>query len=625
MTLIENRRRRMPINANAKLKQALDEAVHRHRSGDKPAARAALGRALQIRPNHPDALHMLANLDGEEGDLGSAEQRVMQALAQRRDFPAYLATLSHIQSAKGQTEAAIASLSKALEQEPTAARCNDMGLLLLALQKPEQAAAAFERALQGDPAHVAARINLGVACFGAGHVRMAAAHLEQALAQVPGDTAVARRLGLAWQACGEHERALTALRLALPADPDSPALLTSLGVSHTALGQFDEGLAFFDQALTRDPAYADALAGKAELLEWRGEYAQGLRILAPAIEGTTKEPAVLTVYARLLRRTGEAQRGAELLRPVATGGTLSGAQLRQVRFTLGDLYDQLEDYDEAFSWYQRGHEFRPNVFSADAHQQFIRSLQQRFDAQNLASLNRSGVDSAQPVFIVGMPRSGTSLVEQILAAHPQVYAAGERSDMGHIVQVLAPQKSPSAEELTRHASAYLAALGAAPGTALRITDKMPLNFLYLGWIAQLFPNARIVWCRRDARDTGLSCYSTNFIDPALAFCDRLEDIAMYSNSCDELMHHWQSVLRLPIFELRYETLVTEPEASVRDLLAALDLDWEPGCLAFHESKRVVKTSSHAQVREPFYTRAIGRWENYAAHLQPLIDTLKHHD
>ncbi|NNF51615.1 MAG: tetratricopeptide repeat protein [Gammaproteobacteria bacterium] len=596
--------------------------MSRHRGGDKSAARAALGRALKMRPDHPDALHMLANIDGEEGDFARAEQRVMQALAVRPGFPAYLATLAKIQSSIGQTQLAIASLEKAIEQEPTSPRFNDMGRLLLVEQRQGEAVSAFERALEIDPANRIARINLGVACFSAGDARTAAQHLEHALSMAPGDRGVAQRLGLAWQACGEHERAISALGMARQPEKDSAALLTSLGVSYTALGRFDEALELFDAAIEIDPFFADALAGKAELLEWQGDYAQGLRILEPVMDGEASEPAVLTVYARLLRRTGEASRGAALLKPLEASGRLNGVQLRQLRFTLGDLMDQLEQYEEAFDWYRLAHQFRPNVFSIDAHRQFIEALQVRFDADALTRLNRSSLDDARPVFIVGMPRSGTSLAEQILAAHPNVFAAGERSEIGRIAQHIAPREDTSAAELTQHAEAYLDAVGGESADAQRITDKMPLNFLYLGWIAQLFPRARIVWCRRDARDTGLSCYSTNFIDPALAFCDDLGDIGRYSNSCNELMRHWQNVLDLPVFELHYENLVREPEPCVRELLGALDLDWDPQCLEFHKVERVVKTSSHAQVRESFYTRSVGRWQHYAMHLKPLLDALE---
>lgn len=605
------------------LKQVLDEAVLRHRGGDRQAARAALGRALELSPDHPDALHMLANMDGEDGQMAVAEQRVVRALQVRPEFPPYLATLSRIQAANGKVGEAIASLTRALQREPTASRFNTLGLLLLGNGQADESARAFAEALAREPANVAARVNLGVTRFTQGHSREAARHLQQALAQVPADGDVAQRLGLAWQACGEHEHAMSAFRTALKSGSNSMALRTSMGISCTALGRFDEAMSYFDEALTHDPACADALGGKAELLEWRGEYAKGLEILQPALQQNMEEAALLTVYARLLRRTGEAHKGLQLLQPLADSGRLSNAPLRQIRFTLGDLNDQLGQYDQAFDCYQRAHEYAPNAFSGATHRKFVDNLKLRFEAGNIGRLNHSGNTSTQPVFIVGMPRSGTSLTEQILAAHPQVYAAGERAHIGQSVQALAAQPNPAGDELAVHARAYLEELGEKARAASRVTDKMPLNFLYLGWVAQLFPEARVVWCRRDPRDTGLSCYTTNFIDPALAFCDRLEDIALYSKACDELMSHWQAVLDLPIFELQYEALVAQPETSVRALLEALDLDWEPACLAFHESSRVAKTSSHAQVREPFYTRAVGRWRNYATHLGPLIDALEH--
>lgn len=593
-----------------------------HRGGDQSAARKALDKALSMSPDHPDALHMLANLDGECGDLQRAELRARKALEMRPGFPPFLATLSRILTAQGRTEEAIVCLQDALRKDPTSPRYNGLGLLQLTAGQFDEATHAFEMALAKDAANVAARVNLGVTRFTAGLPREAAAHLEKALAQVPDASEVAQRLGLAWQACGEHDEAVAAFERARKNQPESVALATSLGISLTALGRFDEAMQYFDAALASEPDCADALAGKAELLEWQGQYKAADNLLKPALAAGIDEPALLTVYARLLRRTGDAQTGIDLLKPLAESGQLKGAQLRQVRFTLGDLHDQQGEFDEAFRWYQEAHSFAPNTFSATSHQQFIENLKLRFDQGNVQRMNRAGLQTSQPVFVVGMPRSGTSLAEQILAMHPQVYAAGERAHIGQIVTTLASEPNPANELLDEHARAYLAELGEQAAKATRITDKMPLNFLYLGWIAQLFPGARVVWCRRDPRDTGLSCYATNFIDPALAFSERLQDIGTYSRGCDELMAHWQQVLDIPIFELQYEALVSDPETSVRDLLSALDLDWNPACLEFHKSKRVVKTSSSAQVREPFYTRSIGRWKHYTRHLEPLIDALE---
>lgn len=605
------------------LKQVLEEAVQCHRGGDQSAARKALDKALALSPDHPDALHMLANLDGEAGDLVRAEARVRKALELRPGFPAFLATLSRILAAQGQATEAIACLQEAISREPTSPRYNGLGLLQLNAGQFDEAARSFEVALSKDPANVAARVNLGVTRFTAGLPREAARHLEQALAQVPDAVEVAQRLGLAWQACGEHEQAVSAFEKALAGKPNSVALLTSLAISLTALGQFEQAMAQFDAALARDSNNVDALAGKAELLEWQGEHAAGQALLQPVLATAADEPALLAVYARLLRRTGEAQKGIELLAPLVEADKLSGPQLRQVRFTLGDLHDQLGQYDEAFEYYSAAHEYAPNAFSAETHRHFIDNLQLRFAPENLKRMHRASNATTQPVFIVGMPRSGTSLAEQILATHPDVFAAGERAHIGHIVTALASEPNPSGEELDQHARHYLAELGDEARTAKRITDKMPLNFLYLGWIAQLFPGARVVWCRRDLRDTGLSCYTTNFIDPALAFSERLEDIGHYGRASETLMAHWQQVLDIPIFELHYEALVQEPEGGVRALLKALELAWEPACMAFHENERIVKTSSNAQVREPFYTRSVGRWRHYARQLAPLINVLEH--
>jgi len=218
------------------------------------------------------------------------------------------------------------------------------------------------------------------------------------------------------------------------------------------------------------------------------------------------------------------------------------------------------------------------------------------------------------VFVLGMPRSGTTLVEQILAAHPEVHGCGELTTMPSIVGRLPAQgRTSRLAQDTRGALAaeYLAASRRhAPASATRRVDKQPLNFLYLGQIALLFPAARIVWCRRDPRDIAISVYGEDF-SPESTYATDLGEILGFADVQERLMAHWRQVIPNPLHEVRYEDLVRDPEAGTRGLVDFLDLPWDPACLGFHDAARSVGTPSRWQVRQPVHARSVGRWTNYA--------------
>jgi len=245
---------------------------------------------------------------------------------------------------------------------------------------------------------------------------------------------------------------------------------------------------------------------------------------------------------------------------------------------------------------------------------------------------RGNLDS-RPLFIVGMPRSGTTLTEQILAAHPSGFGCGELPDIGLIVRNLPLSVGPGAtwpasideipdDALDDAADRYLrAATRGAPPDALRLIDKAPLNFNELGLISLLFPQARVIWCRRDPRDIAVSVYGENFaLDERLA--NDLGDIGHYINFQTQLMRHWQATLSLPILELVYEELATCPEPQARRIVDFAGLPWHSACLEFHKNERGVQTPSRWQVKQPIYTRSIGRWKHYQEHLAPLLQVLE---
>ena len=301
-------------------------------------------------------------------------------------------------------------------------------------------------------------------------------------------------------------------------------------------------------------------------------------------------------------------------------------------------YDDAGDYDVAFGHYKAGNDLKKaaSLYQADATSTYVDRVIATFGTEFFARMDRAGSQPELPVFIVGMPRSGTTLVEQILASHPQVHGAGELDYMRQITQALPERLAPDSVGgqqtfpecaakidtalAERIAEEHLQHLREHSASALRITDKTPSNFLRLGLIALLFPKARIIHCQRDPLDTCLSCYFLRF-GQGQAFAYDLDDLGRYYRDYARLMEHWRRVLPSPLLEVPYEALVADQEGWSRRLIAFLGLDWDDRCLAFYRSERQVKTASVWQVRQPVYASSIGRWRRYAKHLGPLFAAL----
>jgi hypothetical protein len=297
----------------------------------------------------------------------------------------------------------------------------------------------------------------------------------------------------------------------------------------------------------------------------------------------------------------------------------------EILFTLGRLADQAEQFDAAFGYFGQANALLRSVqvksgrgYNRARMAGDVDRLIATFTPAFFAGRGEGGDVSEQPVFILGMPRAGSTLFEQVAASHSQVFGAGERKGIGEIAAKIGWAPSPvwTAESLTTAAAGYLQTMQAKAGAALRIIDKMPDNIFQLGLIATLFPNARVIFCGRDPLDTCLSCFFQHFAEP-YGFDTDLQDCAHRYQQVARLTAHWQRVLPLRMMQMSYEALLGDLEGEARRMIGFLGLEWEAQCLNFHQTSRPVRTASWSQVRRPLYHTAQGRWRDYAAHLQPL--------
>ncbi len=461
--------------------------------------------------------------------------------------------------------------------------------------RPAEALECYRAAVQADPRCAAALVGLADVLCTLGKASLAVDCYLQALAIEPAHLVARVNLAVLLLKNGRSEVAAGLLRPLVDSGVDHPTVAFNLANALCDLGEFDEARAHYSGVLARHPRPSKVLYNLVQITKFRDSD-------RPRLNEWTS---------------------------IAQGAIRSDEDRIHLSFALGKALDDLGDYDDAWRHFTAGNNLVATGFDPDSHERRIDATIAQFTAQFLRDRVAGSSESESPVFIVGMPRSGTSLVEQILSAHPQVHARGERRELGALIAARAASLDCSIPEaaasLTPHqtqelADAYFTSV--APDlSALRFTDKMPANFLHLGWIALLFPRARIIHVRRDPRGVCLSCYQQHFT-ARLAFAYRLEHLARYWIAYDRLMTHWRQALPLPLCEVDYESIVAAPEETSRRLVEFCGLEWSPACQSSHEQKNAVTTASQWQVRQPIYQSSRARWRNYVAHLQPLLEAFR---
>lgn len=432
-------------------------------------------------------------------------------------------------------------------------------------------------------------------------------------------------LALAVRQLGDMEQAIKSLEFVLSRQPHDADVRHSLGFALEWTGDYERALAEYRIAQSHRPDHLDARAGEASVHEKRGEFDTAWRIIHPYVEGVEPTNTMMAVvYGRLALARGESDAALPRIERFLDTQVLPDEHRLLLHFALGALCDKIGSYDEAFSHYRQANEIKGVWFDSTGFRNRIDRIIGAFSKDRLAHAPRSDCASDRPVFIVGMMRSGTSLVEQILSSHSAVFGAGE---LPHIERIVVDAGAAgrditrmSARQLNAYSNVYLDKINSLDSGAMHVIDKMPQNFLHLGNIELMFPNARVIHCKRNALDTCLSCYFQNFTALQAHTFD-LEALGQYYADYRRLMAHWNHVLDIPVCELYYEDLVASPDVEIGRILEFCGLEPEPACFRFHENKRAVRTASYGQVRLPLYESSVNRWHNYEKYLGPLVNVL----
>ena len=488
------------------------------------------------------------------------------------------------------------------------------GVAALQRGDAEAALASSEAVLRVHPRLGVAHLVRGRALLERGDWERAVASLRAAVELEPRSAESHLTLGAALCAGGSMRDAWEHHRRACELAPGTPSVVLRVAGFLLDQGELDPALELYRRAASLGST--EALGGWLGVLERRGELQAAEAVLEQHAGALRTSPRACIAAARLLRRLGRTDEALELLR-TADLERLTPATRCSVLHALGDALDERGEAERAFRCWQQANELRVLRFDARAHVARVDAILARTTRADFARLPRAASRDERPIFVVGAPRSGSTLVEEILATRTGVHAAGELDDVPQLARALQRDSQPALDAAARR---YLARFDHLDPAPLRITDKLPHNAFFLGEIAQLFPAARVVYVTRDPLDAGLSIFARDF-HATHDYATDLAAIGVFLREHRRLLEHWREHLPLPLLELRYERLVEQPLDTTRTLLAFCGLPWAPSVLRFHESRCAARTASYAQVRRPLYRSSVGRWRAYAQWLEPLRSAL----
>ena len=587
-----------PEAASAEIGRVLRHAVAAHQRGDLDAAERDYRAVLRTDPAHADAVHFLGLL-----------------LHQRERHPE-----------------SVPLLERSLALAPgNALYRNNLGGVLKELGRLGEAERLYREALALKPDYADAEVNLAILHAAQGDYAQAVVACERALRLDSANYQAWRVRGEALQQRAETREALQSYSRACELAAADPDRLLDLGVPFREAGDVDGARRCCEQALALRPDFPEAENSLGNVLGMQGDLAGAERHLRRAIGSKPRYLSAFHNLSSIARLAPGDPLWPPLMELAEHAAELPADEALLLHFTLGKVDEDRGEYAAAFGHYLEGNRLKRATLDYDEALQagFFRDFVRQFDAAGPAAAGR---DDERSVFIVGMPRSGTSLVEQILASHPAVHGAGETHALRNSLRAELPPE-PSDYRLpqqlltavpavfVRAAERYNRYLDALAPGARRVTNKLPGNMALVGVIHRLFPRARIVHCVREPLDTCLSSF-TKLFTTGHPFSYELGELGRFYRLYAEMMQAWRE--RLPpaaFYELRYEDLVGDMEGQARRLVDYCGLPWDDACLRFHESPRAVRTASLAQVRRPLYASSVGRWRNYERQLKPLMDAL----
>lgn len=583
-------------------------------------------RVLELKPRFAqshDALGMALRCVGAHEEALASHRA---ALIIQPDYADAHGNMGNVLMDQGRCREAVDSYRRMCALEPESAEAhNSLGNALLACGKLDEAVASYQTVVGLRPTSAMAFVNLGNAQRGLGRAQQAAANCARAVELEPGLADAHRFLGDACFDLGRFDEAAASYQRAIAIDSTYVDAHAALGVVMRQVGRGDEAEACCQRALLLDPQSPETLALLGDLQAGRGDFAAAETSFKHALSIKPDLPEAFAGLARYRKMTqGDADWLAAVRKLLAS--PLSVQHSINLRYALGKYFDDVGEFDEAFANYRQANELTRHYgmsYDRAGHAHRVERVIETYDHNAIERLSGAGNQTDTPVFIVGMPRSGTTLAEQILASHPAVRGVGElRFWHAAAVQYEKARGEPGARALAAaFADRYLTMISELAGGAPKVIDKMPANFMNLGLMHASLPKARIIHLTRHPIDTCLSIYFQAFSN-AHAYANQLQDLVHYYTQYSRLMAHWRATLPpAALLDVPYESLVEFPESWSRKMIEFLGLPWDPRCLDFHQTQRTVLTASSWQVRQKISTSSVGRFRCYEEFLGPLWQLL----
>jgi tetratricopeptide (TPR) repeat protein len=595
---------------------------------DKTAAAVeTLERVMRVAPDFAHARVDLARAYRRAGQAARAREEVRRVLeADPHHHRAWLA-YGDVLVELGKYPDALVAFERARLTDPHRARIEAATAALVAdeRRKPEEL---FREILKEDPGHVAALCGLGALALSADRPIEAERLLRHALRQSAHLPLAYRGLGPALVRLGRLEEAEAAVRYLEKIEPDSPQTWVAIASVATRMLRLEEALDAYERAAILKPDEAGLKISAGHLQKTLGRRPDSEASYKAALRTDPSRAEAWWSLADLKNYVFSDAELAEMQR-VLSSGKQQRSNEAHLRFALGKAFEQRAAYPQAFVHYAEGNALRrqDEPFDIEVFERRCARIRAFFDADFFAARRGSGDPSPAPIFIVGLPRSGSTLLEQILASHSQVEGTMELPNILNMVAQfddLSPSRNGYPDTVGQASSAQLAALGrryleeTAPLRSGRahFTDKLPNNFSHIGLITAILPRAIVIDARRHPMDACFSTFKQHFAE-GQTFSYDLTDLGRYYRCYLSLMDHWDSVLPGRVLRVQYEDVVREPEANIRRLLMHCGLAFEPACLNFHATRRAVRTASAEQVRQPLYSSGVGHWRHFARELEPL--------
>lgn len=626
--------------------------------GEFEDAIAAWNKSIKLQENFALAYSNLGNIFRELGRYDEAKEHCLKALKIEPENTQAMNNLANILFDLGQIEEAENWYKKAVSLQPDYAEAhNNLAICLMQKHRFDEAVIQARYAISFQNDYAEAYMNMSRALRAMGEIEKAEDAVNQALLLYPDSVAIKIELADMSFMLGKDVEVELILSEIENMEIKSPQLYLQYADILEKSGKIEKAIATIEKSIKLNSNNPNAYIRKGQICHMFGDIEEAKKSYAKAEELQANNPSLYIAIADLYQSKGD-KKNAEItikkaqaispdlpaiysvLSKVKTFSTddkdflkmlelENGIEKRGMEaaaslyFALFLAFENMAKYDRAFEYLQKANNFKSKIinFDVDKQKDIFKKIKQDYTRQDFISMKDRGYFSDLPIFIIGMPRSGTTLTEQILAAHPDIYAAGELLDFGSTEQEYGSYMDK--HNCANIGARYIEKLKKRDitGKALRVTDKMPANFMRLGQIVSALPNAKIIHCRRNSIDTCLSCYKQNFAR-GQEWSYKLDDIVEQYKLYTDLMNYWREILPNKFLEINYEDTVSDLKNQARKLIDYIGLDWNDACLAPHKYKRNILTASKMQVIKPVYKSSVNSWKNYRDHLEPLVSRLE---